>query len=86
MKPTATARLAQLKAEPSNGARGRSTSETPAPSQEDSTPAPDDSLLIEEEIEEDPEPDTKLYCVCETLYDEEKIMVACDKYDFRTGE
>ncbi len=24
--------------------------------------------------------DTRLYCMCETLYDDERIMVACDKY------
>ncbi|KAF9512606.1 hypothetical protein BS47DRAFT_1047589 [Hydnum rufescens UP504] len=80
-KPAAKARLAQLKAEPSGGPRGRSISETPAPSQDDAIPASDDGLVLEEEIEEDPEPDTKLYCICETLYNEERIMVACDKCD-----
>ncbi|KAF8314223.1 hypothetical protein DL93DRAFT_2032305, partial [Clavulina sp. PMI_390] len=27
------------------------------------------------------ERDSKLYCMCETLYDEEKMMIACDQCD-----
>ncbi|EJT97550.1 hypothetical protein DACRYDRAFT_119232 [Dacryopinax primogenitus] len=31
--------------------------------------------------EEDKEKDDRLYCVCETLYDEERFMIGCDKCD-----
>jgi COMPASS component SPP1 len=27
------------------------------------------------------EEDDKLYCVCKTRYDEEKVMIACDRCD-----
>ncbi|KAF8332347.1 uncharacterized protein EI90DRAFT_2815448, partial [Cantharellus anzutake] len=27
------------------------------------------------------EVDSRVYCICQTLYDDEKIMVACDKCD-----
>lgn len=69
--------MAQLKSSTSS-TRGRSASETPGPSTvgERSTPAPTDAA-VEEDVEE--EEDTKLYCVCRTLYDDEKIMIACDK-------
>ena len=33
---------------------------------------PDDG---EEEMED------KLYCVCKTKYDDERVMIACDRYD-----
>ncbi|KAH7915800.1 hypothetical protein BJ138DRAFT_1053987 [Hygrophoropsis aurantiaca] len=29
----------------------------------------------------DPEPDDKLYCVCSTPYDEDRVMIACDRCD-----
>ncbi|KAF8078581.1 hypothetical protein FPV67DRAFT_1465728 [Lyophyllum atratum] len=34
----------------------------------------------EEEEESDPE-DDKLYCVCKTKYDEDRVMIACDRCD-----
>ena len=72
------ARLAQLKASGGSSSRGRSASETPAPSVgEAGTPASTDAPAVEDEAEE--EEDTKLYCMCQTLYDEEQIMIACDK-------
>jgi len=48
--------------------RARSQSLKPA----DSTPAPE---------EETPSQDDKLYCVCKTPYDEDKVMIACDRCD-----
>ncbi|KZO93168.1 hypothetical protein CALVIDRAFT_540154 [Calocera viscosa TUFC12733] len=33
------------------------------------------------EDEEDKEKDDRLYCMCETLYDEERFMIGCDKCD-----
>lgn len=36
-----------------------------------------DASVAEDEAEE--EEDTKLYCMCQALYDEEKMMIACDK-------
>jgi COMPASS component SPP1 len=33
-----------------------------------------------EEGEEKPEEDDKLYCVCKTKYDEDRVMIACDRY------
>lgn len=35
----------------------------------------------EEESEEEKE-DDKLYCVCKTKYDEDRFMIACDRYVF----
>lgn len=34
----------------------------------------------EEEPEEEIEIDTRLYCVCKQMYDDDRIMIACDKY------
>lgn len=33
-----------------------------------------------EEKEEEEAADDKLYCVCETKYDEDRFMIACDRY------
>jgi COMPASS component SPP1 len=39
-----------------------------------------DGKVEEEEEEEDAgNEDDKLYCVCKTKYDEDRIMIACDR-------
>lgn len=30
-------------------------------------------------MEEEVEIDTRLYCVCKQMYDDDRIMIACDK-------
>ena len=35
--------------------------------------------LQEEEESEDEAVDDKLYCICKTNYDEDKVMIACDR-------
>jgi COMPASS component SPP1 len=32
-----------------------------------------------EDSEEDPVIDDKLYCICKTKYDEDRVMIACDR-------
>lgn len=34
---------------------------------------------FDEDDEQDKE-DDKLYCVCKTRYDEDRVMIACDRY------
>jgi hypothetical protein len=47
---------------------------------------PEDNVVMElEDIEvdvdgEDNTDDDKLYCVCKTRYDEDRVMIACDRY------
>lgn len=56
------------------GARSRSTSVMPAnDSKEDNAP--------EGEVEESDKEDDKLYCVCKTRYNEDRVMIACDRCD-----
>lgn len=55
-------------------ARSRSTSVLPAnDSKEDGAPV--------RQVEESDKEDDKLYCVCKTGYDEDRVMIACDKCD-----
>ncbi|KAI6136673.1 hypothetical protein F5141DRAFT_42911 [Pisolithus sp. B1] len=55
-------------------ARSRSTSVLPVnDSKEDGAPA--------REVEESDKEDDKLYCVCKTGYDEDRVMIACDRCD-----
>lgn len=35
----------------------------------------------DEKDEEGKEVDDRLYCVCRSLYDEDRVMIACDRYD-----
>jgi COMPASS component SPP1 len=35
----------------------------------------------EEEDSDCPNEDDKLYCVCKTKYDEDRFMIACDRYE-----
>ena len=46
----------------------------PAPSE------PANKPQEEEEEEEEEVVDDKLYCICKTSYDEDKVMIACDRY------
>lgn len=34
----------------------------------------------EEKEEEEKDVDDRLYCVCRTSYDEDRVMIACDRY------
>lgn len=45
-------------------------------------PEGDDKMDVEEgeEEAEAEEEDDKLYCVCKTRYDEDRVMIACDRY------
>ena len=51
--------------------RSRSTSAMPGETGKEGAPA---------EPEEEPVVDDKLYCVCKTPYDEDRVMIACDRY------
>ncbi|CDO75250.1 hypothetical protein BN946_scf184967.g3 [Trametes cinnabarina] len=55
--------------------RSRSSSVMPAP------PEPASKPQREEEEESEEEVDDKLYCICKTHYDEDKVMIACDRCD-----
>ena len=48
-------------------------STTPAPGALPSAPGEVELEEVEEEMED------KLYCVCKTRYDDERIMIACDR-------
>ncbi|KAI0361670.1 hypothetical protein OH77DRAFT_1417942 [Trametes cingulata] len=54
--------------------RSRSASVMPAP-------AEPSSKAQEVEEEEEEVVDDKLYCICKTSYDEDKVMIACDRCD-----
>ncbi|KAH7317976.1 hypothetical protein B0J17DRAFT_686462 [Rhizoctonia solani] len=80
---TAAANKSKKKNEPikkvkEKEARSRSESrqvETPAP--EAILPPKVTIVEPQEELEED----TRLYCICKTRYDEDKVMIACDRCD-----
>ncbi|KAI0793467.1 hypothetical protein C8Q75DRAFT_713369 [Abortiporus biennis] len=57
------------------GSRSRSTSVMPP------TGDGDKKVSEEHEEEEEEEVDDKLYCICKTSYDEDKVMIACDRCD-----
>ncbi|KAI0033155.1 hypothetical protein K488DRAFT_48234 [Vararia minispora EC-137] len=64
-------------------ARSRSTSVMPSSSLATEIKADD---LAEEDTtskgeQEDEEDEDKLYCICKTSYDDEKVMIACDRCD-----
>jgi len=42
---------------------------------------PDKDVEVEEDEDEAKE-DDKLYCVCKTRYDEDRVMIACDRCVF----
>ncbi|KAF7970596.1 hypothetical protein HWV62_23609 [Athelia sp. TMB] len=74
-KPEPTQSLALKKtsaAAAATAARSRSASQVPA----DAPPEPvADATAKEDEV------DDKLYCICATRYDEERVMIACDRCD-----
>lgn len=64
--------------------RSRSTSVMPV----STTPAP--GALPSAPIEAEPEDaeegmEDKLYCVCKTMYDDERVMIACDRFVAANG-
>ncbi|KAI0778144.1 hypothetical protein BD413DRAFT_600957 [Trametes elegans] len=56
--------------------RSRSASVMPAPPEPASKAQPEEEDEVEEEAIDD-----KLYCICKTRYDEDKVMIACDRCD-----
>lgn len=56
--------------------RSRSTSVMPAPHDADKAT---DKKVANEEPEEEAVVDDKLYCICKTKYDEDRVMIACDR-------
>ncbi|TFK89792.1 hypothetical protein K466DRAFT_574632 [Polyporus arcularius HHB13444] len=62
--------------------RSRSVSEMPTPAEPPPkikpppAPQPEEEEASEEEVVDD-----KLYCICKTSYDEDKVMIACDRCD-----
>ncbi|KAI0322727.1 hypothetical protein OF83DRAFT_1161093 [Amylostereum chailletii] len=74
--PPATAKAS------SSTARSRSTSVMPGPGPAalDATRGDKDKpKAAEEEEEEESDSEGKLYCICKTKYDDEKVMIACDR-------
>ncbi|KAJ8522571.1 hypothetical protein ONZ45_g917 [Pleurotus djamor] len=65
----------------SASARSRSTSAMPSGSVGPETETTDKDKEKENEPEDVPEEDDKLYCVCKTKYDEDRVMIACDRCD-----
>ncbi len=39
----------------------------------------DDEVAYEDEDEDATDEDDKLYCICRTKYDEDRVMIACDR-------
>ncbi|KAJ8702678.1 COMPASS (complex proteins associated with Set1p) component [Pleurotus ostreatus] len=64
-------------------ARSRSTSAMPSGSvgPEGETAVDKDKEKENEPEDETPADDDKLYCVCKTKYDEDRVMIACDRCD-----
>ncbi|KAI0348003.1 hypothetical protein BDW22DRAFT_1321109 [Trametopsis cervina] len=58
--------------------RSRSTSVMPTPHDADKAT---DKKVANEEPEEEAVVDDKLYCICKTKYDEDRVMIACDRCD-----
>lgn len=44
-----------------------------------------DEAVPDAEVEESDKEDDKLYCVCKTRYDEDRVMIACDRCAFLAG-
>ncbi|CAE6429152.1 unnamed protein product [Rhizoctonia solani] len=78
---TAAANKSKKKGEPIKKVKeARSRSE----SRQVETPAPEATLSSKVTIvepQEELEEDTRLYCICKTRYDEDKVMIACDRCD-----
>ncbi|KAH8835781.1 hypothetical protein DL96DRAFT_1455440 [Flagelloscypha sp. PMI_526] len=70
----------QLHAAATSASRSRSTSVLP---KDVASPVPPDSELQIESDEKDVDhaSSDKLYCICQTPYDEDKVMIACDRCD-----
>ncbi|RPD62982.1 hypothetical protein L227DRAFT_497657 [Lentinus tigrinus ALCF2SS1-6] len=62
--------------------RSRSASEMPMPAEpQPKVKPPPPPQHEEEEASEEEAVDDKLYCICKTSYDEDKVMIACDRCD-----
>jgi hypothetical protein len=60
--------------------RSRSTSVAPGERASSSAP-PDGDAPMDEEQEQEQEDDDRLYCICQSRYDENRVMIACDRCD-----
>ena len=59
------------------GASSRSRSTSVMPGTHDTDKAGEKKA--QDEPEEEPVVDDKLYCICKTKYDEDRVMIACDR-------
>lgn len=60
--------------------RSRSASVAPGDERASSSAPPDDDVPMDGDVEADKE-DDRLYCICQSKYDENRIMIACDRCD-----
>lgn len=73
--PTAAAAAAD-----GGSSRSRSHSAMPRASVDPDAPHEKSTKVDEEKPELVGEEDDKLYCICKTRYDEDRVMIACDRY------
>ncbi|KAG6850517.1 hypothetical protein H0H93_012518 [Arthromyces matolae] len=74
--PSTAAKSKSAGAKKAAVSRSRSTSVMPS-----ATEGSEPKAEKQEEEEESDEDDEKLYCVCKTVYDEDRFMIACDRCD-----
>ncbi|KAI1797841.1 hypothetical protein LXA43DRAFT_270101 [Ganoderma leucocontextum] len=76
--PSAAAAAKRAVSAATGPSRSRSASEMPVPAEPAAKPK---AQPQEEEESEEEAVDDKLYCICKTNYDEDKVMIACDRCD-----
>ncbi|CAE6530721.1 unnamed protein product [Rhizoctonia solani] len=80
---TAAANKPKKKSDPTKKIKEREA-RSRSESRQAETPVPESNLppkITIVEPQEELEEDTRLYCVCKTRYDENKVMIACDRCD-----
>lgn len=57
----------------------------PETQREKSAKAEEEKIVQKEKEPEEvePEEDDRLYCICKTTYDEDRVMIACDRYVYQ---
>ena len=82
VKPHAPAKKKTSAAVTADGSssRSRSHSAMPRASVDPDAPREKSAKVDEEKPEAVAEEDDKLYCICKTGYDEDRVMIACDRY------